>query len=302
MPLSNDIYALIGFACEATVWGAYSILFISSLRVLYKQRNSGNVTPIILFFNCLLFGCATAHYALEFNHFYTYLIANGVPNYADETKPLFGADILISLTDFIGDMFLLWRCWVVWEGNFYVLILPFLTSLAGFASIMEVLHLLLGINPSAPVPPAALVPLGLAGYILPLCTNAMVTALIAGRIWWKNPGMYSRGGIPGLGNLPGRAISIIIESGVIYLVVQFIFVILFGISHPSEAIVGVVAVQVYGIVPTLIIIRVGLGQTWESTFNKPLLRGSRRGSSTHVDGTSIDSANKRGDEVELAEV
>jgi hypothetical protein len=125
--------------------------------------------------------------------------------------------------------------------------------------------------------------LGLAGFILPFCTNVFVTALIASRIWLLSPhrlhdlrGVYIPQG-------RGRAtIDIVIESGALYLVVQLVFVVLFAIHHPAQGIVSVIAVQIYvrpsyrvfwvqlrefmfpvvqGIAPALIFIRVALGMS-----------------------------------------
>ena len=45
------------------------------------------------------------------------------------------------------------------------------------------------------------------------------------------------------------AIDIVVESGMLYLVVQLIFVILFAIQHPAWGIVGVIAVQIYVRIP-----------------------------------------------------
>lgn len=43
-----------------------------------------------------------------------------------------GADILISLSDFLGDLILIYRCWVIWNKNLWVVFLPFLTAAGGF--------------------------------------------------------------------------------------------------------------------------------------------------------------------------
>ena len=114
------------------------------------------------------------------------------------------------------------------------------------ACVSAVIRLLLRIDPTSPMAPKSLVPLGLAGFTLPLCTNVLVTGLIAGRIWYLSPRKAHH--LPG-GNLPvgrGRAtIDIIVESGAIYLAVQLILVILFAIGHPAQAIVTLVAVQIY---------------------------------------------------------
>ena len=74
----------------------------------------------------------------------------------------------------------------------------------------------------------------------------MVTTLIAVRIWYLSPrrARDSRGA-----RFPvdtGRAaIDIVVESGMVYLAVQLVFVVLFAIRHPAQGIVGVMAVQIY---------------------------------------------------------
>lgn len=93
--------------------------------------------------------------------------------------------------------------------------------------------------------PASVVPLGLAGFALPLVTNVIVTTLIAMRIWYLSPRkMHDTRGA----RFPttGRAtIDIVIESGMLYMVVQLVFVVLFAVQHPALDIVGVIAVQIY---------------------------------------------------------
>ncbi|KAJ7758023.1 hypothetical protein B0H16DRAFT_1822817 [Mycena metata] len=61
-----------------------------------------------------------------------------------------------------------------------------------------------------------------------------------------------------------RATGIIVESGLLFLAVQFVFVVLFAIGHPAQAVLVPVATQVYGISPTLIIVRVRQGAAYEA--------------------------------------
>ncbi|KAI9442764.1 hypothetical protein H4582DRAFT_2127114 [Lactarius indigo] len=143
--------------------------------------------------------------------------------------------------------------------NYWIIIFPDLTSIGGLACVVVVIHLMLGINPSSPINPPSLVPLGLVGFILPLCTNVFVMALVAARIWLLSPrkvrdlrGVYFPEGAV------RTAIDIIIESGALYLIVQLVFVVLFAIRHPAQGIVGVIAVQMYGTAPALVIIHVAL--------------------------------------------
>ncbi|CDO70561.1 hypothetical protein BN946_scf184579.g17 [Trametes cinnabarina] len=131
MVLSNDIAALVGFASEAVLWGINSVLS-SRLSFVIAPRPSRGLNVPILVLGCALFASCTAHFALEFSHYVTTLRDTGVAGFADETSALVGADILISLCDLLGDFVLIYRCWIVWGRNFWVVLLPFLTAVAGF--------------------------------------------------------------------------------------------------------------------------------------------------------------------------
>ena len=52
---------------------------------------------------------------------------------------------------------------------------------------MQVMHLVVTLSPTSPVPPASFVPLGTAGFTLPLCTNVLAMGLIVFRIWSMTP-------------------------------------------------------------------------------------------------------------------
>ncbi|KAI0631211.1 hypothetical protein C8Q77DRAFT_1062309 [Trametes polyzona] len=269
--LSNDIAALIGFACESALWGGYCVLFLISLNLFYKRNQKGELNVFVVFVHCLLFGACTAHYALEFNHFYTTLQAIGVHGFANETKPLVGADILIPLTDLLGDTILLYRCWAMWGGNLWILVLPVLTSLAGFGCLMQAMHYVVTRTPTSPVPADVIVPLTTAGYALPLGTNVMASGLLVLKIWLltRAPGVSPAYTLRRTVRLAMGVSAIVIESGLLYLATQLVLVVLITIKHPAEAVVGVMAVQIYGIASTLIVIRVALGISAENTTFGP---------------------------------
>jgi hypothetical protein len=74
----------------------------------------------------------------------------------------------------------------------------------------------------------------------------MVTTLIAVRIWYLSPrGARDSRGARFPMDTGRAAIDIVVESGMVYLAVQLVFVVLFAIRHPAQGIVGVIAVQIY---------------------------------------------------------
>ncbi|KAG1746892.1 hypothetical protein EDB19DRAFT_331343 [Suillus lakei] len=211
---------------------------------------------------------STAHFALLFNHLYIALEHVPFSELGNETPALMGANLLSSVADFIGDLLLLYRCWLVWGKQFYVIVLPLLTALGGFGCILPLPSLVLSINPTSPVPPTEIVPLTIAGYALPLCTNIIVTGLIAGRLWYLSRiVIIDEHGKSVISKIAagGRPMMLIIESGALYLVTQLIFVVLVAIQNNAESVLSLAGTQIYGIASILILIRVGLGISSEQT-------------------------------------
>ena len=111
---------------------------------------------------------------------------------------------------------------------------------------MEVIHYIVTEDPTSPAPPAETLSLTIAGYALPLCTNAIATGLIIGKIWWMSRPT------PGLDNsqftghsIARSAIATIVESGALYFAAQLTYVVTIAIPHPSEGIIAVMALQIY---------------------------------------------------------
>ena len=79
----------------------------------------------------------------------------------------------------------------------------------------------------------------------PFCTTVIATTLICARIWYLSPrkarDMRSAQFPTGTG---WTIIKIVVESGMLQLVVQLIFVVLFAIEHPAQGIARVIAVQI----------------------------------------------------------
>ena len=101
-----------------------------------------------------------------------------------------------------------------------------------------VAHLVRGANGSRVV--NNILPLGIASFTLPLCTNVIATTLIITRIYLSTCSMKET-------NFPRlrRVSYILLESGVLYALAQLVFVTLYAIRHPALYIVVPMAVQIY---------------------------------------------------------
>jgi hypothetical protein len=74
----------------------------------------------------------------------------------------------------------------------------------------------------------------------------IITTLIIIRIWLLSPRtVRDVRGVRFSTDTARDAINIVVESGLLYTIVQLIFVILFSIQHPAQGIVSLIAVQIY---------------------------------------------------------
>lgn len=108
------------------------------------------------------------------------------------------------------------------------------------------------LQPSSP----PLVKIGTAVLVLPLFTNVFVTFLIVGRIvsiasstHGQCPKKKSRSvrttGHSSADGLVWHAASIVVESGLMYLVAQLVLVVLFSLENPAYKILGCLVIQIY---------------------------------------------------------
>lgn len=169
--LQNNIAKLISFVCESMLYGTsqftlavlpklsvfiagvYCVLFMIASALLLWYRRPGDAPNFpIIFANTILFLVITAYWSLDFTHFYTTLVSSsmkyaylinvltyhcqqtvGVSGYGAETRITWASDILIQITDLLADLILIYRCWHVWGRNYFVIIPPLLTAIAGFS-------------------------------------------------------------------------------------------------------------------------------------------------------------------------
>lgn len=244
----------VAFSCETLLYGANAVLFLTSLVILRKKRNQNNITHPITILNGLIFLCCTTHFALEFNSFVAII---GTPN-VNPVLRLMGAYILASVTDFLSNIFLIYRCWMTWTRVPVIIVFPFVVALGGFACTASAARL----EFTDAIDAAS--SLNIAGYMLSACANIIVTSLIIYRIQ-RTPHR-----LLGFSESPRRrathsAVGFLIESGVLYFPTQLAYAVLFAVKSYGSFIAGAVAVQIYGIATALIVIRVALGISLEHT-------------------------------------
>ncbi|KAJ7641816.1 hypothetical protein FB45DRAFT_862904 [Roridomyces roridus] len=272
--INYDQATFLGFALEAIFYGINLVLVSIALVVLWGRKSSGHGNTVLILVTCWMFSLCTTHFGLNFNNVYNGTMVHIKEHISEETHLLAGADMIFSITDWCSQLILkvagsplrlfiqIYRCYLVWGRNIWVVVLPILISLATVSCGVALIGLVLTISPTAAQAPAAIVPIGKAGFSLSLILNCIVSGLIVYRIWYISRENRVHG-ILKTDTTIQRAIGIIVESGLLFLAIQLVFLVLFSIKHPAQDLAEPIATQIYGISPTLIIVRVGLGAAFD---------------------------------------
>ncbi|KIJ39648.1 hypothetical protein M422DRAFT_257476 [Sphaerobolus stellatus SS14] len=177
---------------------------------------------------------------------------------------------LYAVIDFTSQMALIYRCWIIWNQNYFVAIFPAIVSLSSMACDFALLALPLA-NGAFKTPINLRLDLGRYAFSASLAVNLFVMSLIIIRIWrisrqitevgWKTGRTYN------------IVIAMILESGVPILLGQLIWLTLFATGNAGFDVVAGAITQLYGITPAILMIRVTLGDSYDG-FAKPKLNTS----------------------------
>ncbi|CAK5266248.1 unnamed protein product [Mycena citricolor] len=215
------------------------------------------------------------------------------PHIAGETPLLLAADTSFLLADFFGQLVLIYRCYLVWGRNVWAVILPILLALGSVSCGMAVTGIVQQTSPTSNQVPVALIPMGDATFSLSIICNFITTGLIVGRLWILSRGMDAALINGKAQSLAQKAIGIIIESGLLFFLTQFVFIVLFALAHPAQAIIEPIACQVYAISPLLILVRVGMGMSYEQSTFETTDHGRATHSHTNTHSTSLHFSGAR---------
>jgi len=218
-------------------YGIYLVLFCICIYILlHRPRDLANI--IFLVTAVALFTNSTIQTFINI-----ILGASDIDNINIPYEQLFYLDnMLYVANNVIADGLFIYRCYVIWNRNIYVVVVP---------TIMAVVAFVFGVDQALPLAPFFGITLG---------TTVLVTGLTAGRIWWI--GRQARAHMkPDMRARYATNISMIVESGVIYSAGILTYLILGAIPFtlPAQDPSVEMLAQIVGIVPTLIIVRVGLG-------------------------------------------
>ncbi|KAI3621019.1 hypothetical protein WG66_013368 [Moniliophthora roreri] len=256
---------------ETTFWGIYTALFCICVYVLlYLKKASRRVNKLLLSAAIIMYLLCTAHVINDFVRamvgFIDYTNRGGAKAYFQQIwvwSYLFRHSLYVT-NIMVADALLVYRLYIVWSRDKRVVLGPLLlligTAVCGYRTVWGYSQAKPGDTNHAIV----IYHWAVLVFSLSLCTNVIVTCLIAWRIWWVGRAIAQT-----LDREHGRkysqALAIIIESGAISSIATLIVLVAFVSGTKAVDIARDPLIQITGIAPTLIIVRVGLGLSEDGT-------------------------------------
>ncbi|TFK23514.1 hypothetical protein FA15DRAFT_462916 [Coprinopsis marcescibilis] len=160
---------------------------------------------------------------------------------------------------FMVDSVLIYRCFVVWNSNFYVIILPILMLIS--STVMAVLQTIAASQPSSALWSARAVQFGTPYFSLSMATNMLVTVIIVSRLLIARRQIQRVMG-PKHGKEYTGVTALLIESAMPPALVSIVLIALYSQQIPAQVLFYPLLPQVQAMAPQLIFIRVMRGRAW----------------------------------------
>jgi hypothetical protein len=274
----------------SAMWGAFSITFFFWLVTTIQRRKTSSINYVTTALVFCMYTLATAHISLVLERIlYAFIIAakeapDGAIFYlADIAEPINRSKDMIYVSLIIlGDSTLVWRCFVVWGKNYWIILAPSLmilgTAISGYGAIAQFFlphpFTLTGIEWATGM------------LTVSMATNIIVTALTAGRVWFMASQIPSSS-FSSSRHTYRQVILLIIESGLVMTlskVLEFVFFKL-GPVDGLNGFNGLYVVmdsmpQIMGICPTFIILSVNRGFTSGNGSTNQMSSGTANASGT----------------------
>ncbi|TEB31738.1 hypothetical protein FA13DRAFT_1774273 [Coprinellus micaceus] len=252
----------IGTFLEWGLMGAYMIIFGLCIQILRKRRAALRVVDYGLF---VLFALCLSFVILDTCQQFQSILHGDAPWTGKVNS---AASTLCITLDFLSQVILIYRCWIVWGGRFWVIALPALLALTAWVAGLCVTIDLASMTSSwyPEFMREWWVPLATSGMAISLATNATVSALMIGRI--LHVYRVSHGASHGTARRASWAASVFLESAIVLFFAQLLFVLFYALDHPAFVLVAGPVTVIYGLNCTAIMVRVGMNHSYETNLRR----------------------------------
>ncbi|KAJ7700303.1 hypothetical protein B0H16DRAFT_1642870 [Mycena metata] len=267
--LAPDVYNYNWFVAEISgtgaqvfAYGIYLNIFILAIHILRRRKTEGN--NVLWVSTWAMVVLATTQIIIRLLR--TAVVIrfagdrmDGEPSLTPSSPPtayytlVLAQAVILTLNNLLTDLLFLYRCYLMWGTQWKVVILPLILIIATFVTACVGL-------PGPYVSQAG-------ELILATITNLCLMILTAGRIWWIRREALRLAAHAKLIDRYTTVIAMIFESGALYFIPAVSIIVVAERDIPFE-VLGGLGKYLLNIIPTLIIVRVGLGRSIQYTVDR----------------------------------
>ncbi|GJE89920.1 hypothetical protein PsYK624_060320 [Phanerochaete sordida] len=270
---SNVKIPISSFIVEDWFNGLYTATMLGTLWVIaYSGHFEGLRKKYHMALVVFMYICSTMHSSLQWFFYAGAINANEGTDGTELVQALthlapwleITGDTFFCLNIFIADCLFIWRCWVVWQRRWIIVILPICATiagavLAGFVISVQADALESNITYVAVQKEREFTTLITAYFTLSISTSLTTTLLISLRVLLvqraaRSVGMEKYSAYT-------HVVEILVESAALYSATLLVFVVLNTRMNINFYYAQNIHAQIAGLTPTLIILRVAAGKS-----------------------------------------
>jgi len=259
--LSWEKTYLVATWLETLTYGFFCCLFIASVYVNYYMRRAHDVHSQVMFFvGVVMFFMATMHIGMNCYRLvraYTDFVyaPGGAAAWLGNLAPwdhIF-KDTIYATQEMFGDAVAIYRCWIVWERSWKVILLPSVLLIVSIISGYSVCGLYSTVNPADTVFDPRLMNWITTFYSIAVIQSGITTGLMAYRIWKAESRSAAY-------RTSGRSLRpilwILIESAALQFVVELVLLSLYAANYNCQYLMLEPVTPLIGITFTSITLRI----------------------------------------------
>ncbi|KAM5545449.1 hypothetical protein V8D89_000487 [Ganoderma adspersum] len=279
-----DVAQIVALFLESLFYGLYLVSFgMCMYTMLTSSQPRRGQRSMFLVVALLLFVFATLDVALLLRHVLDAFIWYQGPGgaLAEFSDISYWVNVMKTVTyvaqTSIGDVMLIYRCYVVYSRN-WMLVAPLcILWLVGIIVSVFWCYIEFTLHANALLNTRKLKPFITSTLVITLVLNLIATSLIVYKIWSTERSTrraFAGTGLDNTSNLR-RAMHIVIESGLLYSVGVVVFFAVYLASNNAQYGVSDCVVQIIGIAFNLIIIRIDQGKAITNTVASQRIRNTK---------------------------
>ncbi|KAI0269770.1 hypothetical protein BC834DRAFT_569945 [Gloeopeniophorella convolvens] len=251
------LWLILSDICETFFFGIYTALFVVSTVLLLSKQEQTRTRNLVAAASVTMYVVSATHWAINIA-----LLARAVRNNSVVEISVTPIEMIVtgyvpSISCVLGDAIVVWRAWVLWERRSDLFIPPILfligviaTTVTSSALVFKSKSISRGTWQEDNI-------MNWLGWLIcgfTVLTNLWATGLICVRAWQHRRFLRSLMGKSTPRTRAEKALAFLIESGVIYLCIWVVYIVVSLASPGGEFVLSPFITQIVGMYPTVIVI------------------------------------------------